>query len=59
LATSENILCGSFSIPRDVNGSFVILESGVQSTREGFRTSGRCHESSKLEDREATVIRAT
>ena len=44
LATSEKVFCGSFGIPGDVYGSFVILESSVQSTRERFRTSGRCHE---------------
>ena len=43
LTTREDIFRTSFGVPCDMHGAFVILESGVECTRERLRTSGRCH----------------
>ena len=43
LTTREDIFRASFGVPCDMHGAFVILESGVECTRERLRTSGRCH----------------
>jgi hypothetical protein len=43
LTTREDIFRASFGIPCDMHGALVILESGVECTRERLRTSGRCH----------------